>query len=81
MLDSNLQGGDGGVFCNLVDAYYSMIWATELESKKTAYGGDYYMSPGVMPQSEYDDYTSKYVLLPPNNFVEISIYNTLRSRY
>lgn len=56
MLDRMLQGGAGGDFCNLVDAYYSVIWATEVESKKTAYGADYWMTPGVMPQSENDAY-------------------------
>ncbi len=58
MLDSSLQGGDGGDFCSLVDAYYSMIWAIELESQKTAYGADYFMSPGIMPLTENDAYLS-----------------------
>ncbi len=56
MLDSSLEGGAGGDLCGLVDAYYSMIWAIELESKKTAYGSDYFMTPGIMPLSENNAY-------------------------
>lgn len=62
LLDSNLEGGGGvgGNFCSLVDAYYSVVWAAELESQKTAYGCDYLMSPGVMTLSELDAFTSNF---------------------
>lgn len=33
-----------------------MLWGIESESKKTAYGGDYLLTPGVMPQNEYDGF-------------------------
>lgn len=60
LLVKNLQGNDGGAFCNLVDAYYSLIWATELESRKTAYGGYYFMIDGHLSASAYSSYTCKH---------------------
>lgn len=60
VLLEHLQGNEGGEFWSLVDAYYASVWATEYESRKTDYGGFYYMIGRPFTPSEYRSYTGNY---------------------
>lgn len=57
VLIEQLQGNDGGKFWSLVDAYYASVWASEYESRKTDFGGFYYMIDRSFTASEYRSYT------------------------
>ena len=53
----HLQSNDGSEFWGLADAFYSALWASEYESRKTAFGGSFFMNERNQSSSEFKSFS------------------------
>ena len=70
-----LQNNDGSEFWGLADAYYSAVWASEYESRKTAFGSAFFMTERKQSVSEFKSYSGRFYEKTSLNF-----WNTLYPR-